>query len=204
MHTKIITIALFAFGMALLSALPGCGRPARDAVTEETVERVVEQHLREEGKTADVKIDQDSGAFSITVTDENDQQSTMTMNISEDAAQLNLSGTDGAMTMRSGTSAQVPDTFPDDVPLYPDMTIQMVMEMAGEGFTVVGISDRTLAEVTAFYDKATKEMDWTEMMVMGRDETSSMVNYQKGHRTLMVIAGVEDGEVHINISTSTN
>ena len=191
-------------GIIMTLALAGCdcgGKDTPDAVANKAAEKVIEQGLRDEGKQADVLINQDEKTFSMTVTDENDKESTMTMNVGDEGSNVSISGPEGKMEMQSGPDAKVPAGFPGDVPLYPGMKLQMVMENAGPVFSVSGTTADKAEEVTAFYKKTCAEKGWTQALDMAEQQGTSMMHFQKDNRMLMVLTSVESGEVTINLNT---
>jgi len=191
-------------GALMALALAGCGcggKDTPDAVANKAVEKAIEQGMRDEGKQADVQVNQDDKTFSMTVTDENDKQSTMTMNVGGDGSNVSISGPDGKMEMQSGPDAKVPASFPADVPLYPEMKLQMVMENAGPVFSLSGTTSDKAEEVAAFYKKTCVEKGWTQAVDMTEQEGTSMMHFQKDNRMLVVLTSVEGGEVTINLNT---
>lgn len=166
--------------------------------------KMMEQGMKAGGQDVDVKVNNDDKSFSMTVTDENNKQSTMTMSTTNDASQMNITGPDGAMTMQSGAGTKIPENFPEDIPLYPGIKIQMVMENAGPAYSIVGTTSDSVDDVSAFYKKNCVEKGWKQLMDMTHAEGTSMLHYEKDERVLMVLISVEDGEVNININTGTN
>lgn len=195
---------VWCLGMFMLLALAGCGCGSRDAdesAGEKAVEQMVEQGLREEGKEADVQINQDDKSFSMTVTDENDKRSTMTMKVEGEASNVSITGPEGKMEMQSGAGAKIPPSFPEDVPIYPEMKVQMVMENEGPTFSVSGTSGDSLEDVVAFYKKTCVDKGWTQAMDMSQEQGTSMLHFQKGNRMLMVLTTSDGGELTINLNT---
>ena len=228
---KKISVALQTtlFTVALLLMVFGCGgkkaedssanEPAAQAVESQTevkevdtsstaaekvAEKLVEQAVGSGGEDVDVKIDENDKTFSMTVTDENNKQSTMTVSATDDSSQMNMSGPDGTLTMQSGTGTKVPENFPKDVLLYPGMTIQMVMENTGPAFSVVGTTTDTIDDVAAFYKKTCPEKGWNQTLSAAQAGDASMLTFEKEERTLMVLVALENGVVNINLNTGIN
>ena len=206
MYTVTLIKRTWCLGMvaAVVLAFAGCGcggDDPPDTTVEKALEKTIEQGVREEGKQADVQINQADESFSMTVTDENDEKSTMTMNVGEDSSNVSITGPEGKMEMQSGPDAKVPEDFPEDVAVYPGMKIQMVMENPGPVFSVSGTTTDTAEEVSAFYKKTCVEKGWTQAMDMTQQEGTSMMHFQKEKRMLVVLISVDSGGVIINLNT---
>jgi hypothetical protein len=189
----------------LVSFIFGCGnKSVTEGVAEKAMEQAAEKGLAAEGKKADVDVKRNGDNLSITVKDENNQKSTMTMNSSEETTEMNIAGAEGNMKMQSGSGAKIPENFPKDVPLYPGVTLKMVMEMEGQGYSVVSSTTDAVSAVSDFYKKSCIEKGWTESMVMAQGADNAMLHYQKDERILMVVIGFAEGETTISITVGKN
>lgn len=205
MTTRYLSMKSGLIGICCCLVLFGCGgKDSEETVQEKAVENIIERELASEGKTADVKINQDDESFSITVKDDNDAESTTTMNVSEDGQQMNITGPEGNMKMQSGAGAKIPEDFPEDVPLYPGATIQMVMENEEDTFSLVSSTGDDMTKVTEFFKKSCVDKGWKEVMVMAQGPEMSILNYEKNDRVLSVMLALADGEVSVNITTGVN
>ena len=123
------------------------------------------------------------------------------MNTTDDGMQMNISGPDGSTKMQSGPQAKVPEAFPKDIPLYPDLKLQMVVENDAQGFTVSGTTPDDMNKVADYFKKTCTDQGWKEVMVMAQSGEMHLLNYTKDGRTLSIVLALADGEVTVNITT---
>lgn len=204
-----ITLTKGVVLLFVLAGLTACGakqpeeKPG-DTLATKAVEKIVEKGLQAEGVDAKVQINPDAQTLSVTMTDEENKTSAMTMNMSDESAEVTISGDDKSMKMRSGEGAKIPDSFPKDVPLYTGMNINMVMEMGAQEFSVTATSADTLADITAFFKKACTEQGWTEITVMTQGDAMSMLSYEKGDRALAIMLSRDAEQTGISITVAMN
>ena len=135
---KIITMAVVLSLVAfLLLSASGCnkiGRRVAESISEETIEEAIEQSIESEGGQAEVDISE--GEF--TVKTEEGETSW-------------------------GTGTEMPDNFPKDVPLYPDMTPTSSMSGQDDGkeFFFVSFESRDPGEkIYNWYGKELSSGGW--------------------------------------------
>lgn len=116
--------------------------------------------------------------------------------------QMNIETEDGSFSVGSG---EVPDTWPEDVPLPADLAVLSAMDMGSEGESMINISgttDMNPDEVAAFYED---ELDgWTESgsFSSSADEGGmSSVSYEQDERTVGVTI-VDDPDEATTLSLS--
>lgn len=199
---KTFALKKWIVGITCCLIVAGCGSKEPETVIQEkAVEQIIERGLAQEGKTADVNINQDNDSLSITVKDEKDGQTTTTMNTTEDGMQMNIDGPDSTIKMQSGPQAKIPEAFPADVPLYPDIKLQMVVQNENQGFTLSGTLSDDMNTVAEFFKKSCVEQGWEEVMVMAQSSEMHMLNYKKEGRVLSIMLALANGEVGVNITT---
>lgn len=174
-----------------------------EKAAEKSVEIAVKKGLGANGKTSDVDFDSTSGTLSAKIKDEDGQESNISISTSDESADMTIQGAEGNFRVKSGTGAKIPDHFPSDVPIYPNMTVNMVMEMPGEGFSVTGGTTDSLDTVVEFYRKQCKEKGWTTSLTMSQPGESATLHYQKEDRNLMLTIAFSEGEVVVNIMAGT-
>ncbi|OQB95985.1 MAG: hypothetical protein BWX80_04229 [Candidatus Hydrogenedentes bacterium ADurb.Bin101] len=103
--------------------------------------------------------------------------------------------------MQSGPQAKIPEAFPADVPLYPDIKLQMVVQNENQGFTLSGTLSDDMNTVAEFFKKSCVEQGWEEVMVMAQSSEMHMLNYKKEGRVLSIMLALANGEVGVNITT---
>ncbi len=204
MGTMGFSTRLGFIGIFFCLAVCGCSSKESGDAQEKAVEKIIETSLAKEGKIADIDINKDNKSVSITVKDEKDAQATTTMNVAEDGDQMdiNISSPDGNMKMQSGPDAKIPEAFPKDVPLYPGIKLQMIIENENQGYSLMGTTADSMSTVVEFYKKSCAEQGWTETMVMSQGEEMATLNYKKGKRILVMLLSVTEGEVSMNITTA--
>ncbi len=91
----------------------------------------------------------------------------------------------GGVDMQAGTNLELPDGFPDDVPLYPQMNIVASGTLPTGVFTVQGMSDDAPERLAEFYGTELAGAGWTESASQ-RSPAMRSVQYQKGDRTTSI------------------
>lgn len=123
---------------------------------------------------------------------------------------VDVDADDGEVTVRTeegtwSTSAELPDDFPSDVPLYPDAEVQGSVAAAGQqgGGISVGLqTDDDLSDVTAWYKREVPAKGWT----VTTDATVNgalILGASKDGRTLSVSVSGEGESVTIVLSVSS-
>jgi len=104
---------------------------------------------------------------------------------------------DGAKAAAQPRS-QLPDDFPEDVPVYPGIVSPDVTRL-GEGFEVSGVTTDTLVQIHAYYTDAFGRHGWTvdERLSETSAPGSRVYHYEKNDRAVTVVAGKEGDQTVI-------
>ncbi|MHB0956789.1 MAG: hypothetical protein ACYC0X_12700 [Pirellulaceae bacterium] len=150
----------------------GC-RKAEEAM----MERSIESQMAEAGGNADVHIGDDSVSFKI-----QDEK--------------------GNANVEIGQNTKLPEGFPQDVPLYPKMTLMMAnAQTENERFFLVGTSSDAPEQIATYYKQAAAKNGWEEQNSMEQEDQMRGLTFQKAGRNLEIIAVVTDEGTSLNIST---
>jgi hypothetical protein len=120
-----------------------------------------------------------------------------TATVHEDDEGVTVKGTteDGEeYEVRVGAKADLPDDFPDDVPVHPEASVEGSMSMPGKGQMITFQTDSTPDEVYRFYKSGLVDEGWSieaDMNVGGQH----MMAAEKGDRvvSLQMMPGDEGG-----------
>jgi len=169
---------------------------------DRSTEKAVERALAAQGQNAKVSIDGSEQKMSVTIQDENNQQTQVNVTGSGENITWNMSGSDGTMTMKTGAAAKIPDDFPKEVPLYPGMTVEMLMTTPDAGLSVNALSSDPLDAVADFYREQCKSKGWTEQMNMTQSGEEAMVLlvFGRDERILSVTVTKEAEHTRIMLS----
>jgi len=126
--------------------------------------------------------------------------------IDSESGEVNVSTPDGDFTLGSD---ELPEGFPDEVPLPEGLTVITSMRL-GEGdttaFTVVGQVDRPAASVADEMTGAFDADGWEETMLTTSsfgDTDSTTAAYTKGQWMVSLsVTGDADGETGVNLTVS--
>ncbi len=193
----------------------GCGG-------EKAAEKAIETGLSGAGQTADVKIDESAQTLTMNIADAEKGSTNLTMNMKDDNMQMTIEGPDGAMHMQStpgggmqmqsgvdglvsmqtGAGATIPEQFPKDIPLLPDMKVEMAMDMGDGNFSVSALVPGSLDEAVAFYKKACGENGWKETVNMSQDgeESMRMLGYEKEERSFNLVITASDEGTRVGLT----
>ena len=188
-----------------LLAFVGCGKKTTEDVAVKTAEKAIEESLESEGKQADVTIDPDTQSISMIVNDGVEGQQTMEMKIGEEDASMVITGEDGTVAVVTGTTAGIPEGFPEDVPLHPSLKVNMSMSDGDAGFTLQMTSTEKFEELVRYYKEESGKHGWTEQASLQQDPDVPMqvMVYEKAERILNFIIQQEEDAVNMTISVST-
>ncbi|MBI3117894.1 MAG: hypothetical protein HYZ00_04365 [Candidatus Hydrogenedentes bacterium] len=163
-HHKRLTLIL-ALAVTLAAAMPGCGK-----AKEEITEKAIEASINAGDKNVNVELGGKEGQFNMTAKTE-----------------------EGTVNMSVGENAQLPKDWPQDVPIYTGLKVQVAQSMAEQGnFTVSGTIEAAVAKVSEFYKAETQKQGWTPMQTFTQPGMESCV-YQKGDR-MVTISMTGEGE----------
>lgn len=182
----------------------GCGKKTSEDIAVKTAEKAIEKSLASEGKQADVTIDADTQSFSMTVSDDEGQQ-TMEMKMGEEDASMVITGEDGTVAVATGAAAGIPEGFPEDVPLHSSLKVNMSMNNGSAGFTLQTTSTEKFEELVRYCKEESVKLGWKEQMNMQQnpDAPMQMMVYEKADRILNFIIQQEEDAVSVTISVST-
>jgi hypothetical protein len=159
--------------LAILCTLSGCAD-----VAEEAAERAIEGEIGGNGGQADVEIGDES--FSIQV-----------------------KGKGGDSSLNIGAGAKIPDGFPDDVPIYENMTILMAQSQTQkETFVVHANSTDSMLTVAGSYQQQAEKNGWEEESDITQGGKVKVLTYKKGDRSLQITLVAEDEGTQVNLVTS--
>jgi hypothetical protein len=174
------TLVITAVMVSLLLVLVFAGGCLGQKIVERVTEEVIEKAIESEGG-GDVEIDLDEGEITI-------QGDDGEVKISADDETIEIQSDDGEVTI--GTGADLPEGFPGNIPVYPDMKIATSWKASDNGKDSYSIS--------AASDKSTDEIfNWYKDKLSGWDiEGEFTVNTDEG-KTSNLTAG--DGTYTVNI-----
>ena len=153
-----------------------------EGAAAKVAEKAIEAGLS--GEAANVEIDLDDGSGSLA---------------------MNIAGEEGAGRVVMGSAAAIPDDFPKDVPLYPGMSLEMVMAMSEQhSFSIQASTQDALDKVAAHFQGEAGKKGWVEELSMnqGGDQPMSMLNYTKEGRVLNLMLVSDEGQTRISLTTA--
>ncbi|NLN93919.1 MAG: hypothetical protein GX130_11520 [Candidatus Hydrogenedens sp.] len=210
---------LFPALLCLSLAMTGCGQktpapepekaasaPAAAApAAEKTESPAVENEVAEQSSEAVGLSVKKSGESTVwTSTDEEGKTTTLTVTEKEDGAILEIPAEEGAITMKSGGEAGIPEHFPEDIPVPDTLTVETAMEIGGSTFSLSGTVAQSYDELCAYYREACVAQGWTESahIAQSGENAITMLNYEKAGRVLAVVIATDEETVRITLSTS--
>ena len=180
---KIIAIIAVIVSIALVLFMAGgCkfGQNIAEKITEEAIEKAIEKESGE-----DIDIDLDEGEMTI----ESDDGE---VSISSDDDSVEISSDDGEMTIGSG--AELPEGFPGNVPVYPDMEITASWkstENDKNSYFLSGLTNDKGDDVFAWYKDKLSGWDIDGEFTMSGDEGKTSSLSAKGNGLLVNILVAE-------------
>ena len=196
-HTIVVAVSC---ALTLL-AMHGCGKEA----ARETAEKTIEKSLAAEGKDAEVTIKPDEESFSMTVKENEGDNTTAQIQMEKDGGTIVVTDEDGSnSTMQMGASANIPEGFPKDVPLHSSLKINMSLTDGGSGFTLQASSEEKFDALVKFYIEESLKLGWTEQMNMQQNmETPmQMLVYEKEARMMNLVLQQDGEAVNITINVT--
>ena len=168
------TLTITAILVSLLLVLVFAGGCLGQKISEKITEEVIEKAIESEGGE-NVDIDLDDGE----------------MTIESDDGEVNIS-----------MGADLPDNFPDNVPVYPDMEIissWAVTEDDKDSYSINGLTDDAGDDVFAWYKSKLSGWDIeNEFSASGDDvKTSSLSAKSGGLVTVIMVVETEDEGTNI-------
>lgn len=148
--------------------------------SQEVMERAIESQMAREGHDADV-------------------------NLSSGGLSMKIRSKGGDSSLAFGKQAKLPDEFPSDVPLYPNLTLVMVQsEQKQQTFTIQGTTSAALDQVSEFYQNKLVEQGWEEESVAEQPGVMFTLSYSKENRSVHVILTAEDKGTAVMLNTGSN
>lgn len=163
--------------------MSGClGERIAGAVAEKVVEKAIEN---ESG--GEVDIDLSEGEIKI-------QGEDGEVSISSDEEGVSIQSDEGQATY--GSSAELPDTFPGSVPVYPGMEINSSFESTGDS----GKSNWSIGGITA--DPGEDVFGWYKEQMSGWEPEGEFTSENEGEKTMTFAAGNDAYTVNIIVVVS--
>jgi hypothetical protein len=181
-------IALTVSMLLVLLLASGCfGQNIAERIAEEVIEKAIEE---DNGENVEIDLDDDG----ITIKGEDGEVS-----ISADDETVEIKSDDGEFTI--GIGAELPEGFPGNVPVYPDMEITTSWKSTEDdkvSFSISGLTEEAGDDVFAWYkDKLSGWEIESEFTASGDDvKTSSLSVKSDGLiMVLMVIESDDEGTI---------
>lgn len=95
----------------------------------------------------------------------------------------------------------IPEDFPKDVPVFPDLKLEKVMKTLGDGYFVRGATDKPLNEIITYFEQSCNANGWSEIMSVPKMMNTSMFEYAKDKRTLMLEIVTQGDQATVTVST---
>ena len=182
---KLFAITAVMVSMLLvLFAASGCfGQNIAERIAEEAIEKAIEKDSGE-----NVEIDLEEGEMTI-------QSDEGEVSISSDDDSIEIKSDEGEVTIGAGT--ELPDGFPGNVPVYPDMELNASWS-TDDGYFISGLTDDAGDDVFAWYKDKLSGWDIEGEFTMSGDDGKTSTLSVKGDGlvvTIMVIETEDEGTV---------
>jgi len=177
-------IALTVSMLLVLLLASGCfGRNIAERIAEEVIEKAIEE---DNGENVEIDLDDDG----ITIKGEDSE-----VNISSDDDTVKIESDDGEVTF--GLGAELPEGFPDNVPVYSDMEINASWTATEDGknsYFVSGLTEDAGDSVFAWYKDQLSgwEIEGEFSMSTDEGETSSISAKGNGLEINVLVVETED------------
>lgn len=186
--SRFYTTALIA--AATLCLLPGCGEDDQSTATEQAIESAA----KAQGQEVKVNIENNK----TTIETQDDEGKKVTYEASDNAATITTE--EGNMTMQSGDAAKVPDNYPVDGVLYPDMKLDMAV-VQDTAFMLAGTTTDTPEKIQTTLNAQAKEKGWQSQGSFQQPGVT-MLSFTKGERALNVTINTAAGTTQVSITVS--
>ena len=104
--------------------------------------------------------DADSTADAVT-TEATEKDTDSSEDSSDSAVQhRSLAMLDPEIVATAELETTIPEDFPKDVPVFPDLKLEKVMKTLGDGYFVRGVTDKPLEEIINYFVQACNENGW--------------------------------------------
>ncbi len=118
-----------------------------------------------------------------------------------DASQGKVTVKDGDATITSGGNVKVPDTFPKDVPVYPNAQV-LNSVTAADIVHVTLISKDDIEKIVAAYKENMKQQGWKETTALTIGTTVTMAYDKDKRHATVAISQAEKGKTGIQLQVS--
>lgn len=187
-------IALTVSMLLVLLLASGCfGQNIAERIAEEAIEKAIEE---DNGENVDVSLDDDG----ITIKGEDGEVS-----ISADDETVEIKSDDGEFTIGSG--AELPEGFPGNVPVYPDMEITTSWRSTDndkDNYSISGLTEDAGDDVFAWYKDKLSGWNIEGEFTVNVDDGKSSSLTAKGDGlilTIMVIETEDEGTAVVQTVT---
>lgn len=175
-----------------------CGHLAENAA-----EKAIEHEAEAQGQDVDMDIDrEDDGSMKMTFKGENGEE--VQWEVDEEQMSWNTKDENGEDRVVIGQNTALPESFPEDVPLYPEMTIMMTQAGSRAAqFSIHATSTDSVQKILTFYADAVAKAGWAphpEMSEMNMGGVQQRL-YQKGERTLHLTVASDGTQAMVTINT---
>jgi hypothetical protein len=108
---------------------------------------------------------------------------------------------EGAYTVTTGESTEIPNDFPSDVLIYRSSKAVSAMKIP-EGFSLALTTGDDVSKVTEVYKNGMKHKGWSEASAM-RMGAQTMLVYEKGDRVSNIMIAPFEQETRISVTVTT-
>ena len=188
MKKLIVIMAVIVSILLILVFTGGCKKNLAERIVEGAIEKAIEEESGE-----DVDIDLDEGEVTI-------QSDEGEVSISSDEETVTIESDEGEATF--GSSAELPEGFPAEVPVYENMDITSSMSGTNDGktsYTVTALSEDGVDDIKEWYESQLSGWNITGEFSMETDDgqTASINAEGTGYDLSLMIAEDDEGTVVI-------
>ena len=120
------------------------------------------------------------------------------VNVDGDSTSIRIKGEGDEFTLEE--RASIPDGFPEDVPIYPELDIYAsVSEDKDDTFSIQGRTSDNMAQVARFYKMRLDDDGWEEKMAMTTSQVI-MLGYEKDVRIINLVLSQNNEGTDLNIT----
>ncbi|MCL4219678.1 MAG: hypothetical protein KJ052_22075 [Candidatus Hydrogenedentes bacterium] len=126
------------------------------------------------------------------------------VNLSTSGDETKFSIKSDGQTMEIGAGAKIPEDWPADAPLYPDLNVQ-VATSANNQFTVMGTTSDSFEKVAEHFAAKCGDEGWTEDAVvdMSGEQTQKIQTYKKDDRQMHLVIASSADETSVSVSVTS-
>ena len=88
----------------------------------------------------------------------------------------------GGVRSQAGANLDLPDGFPDDIPVHDSLNIYGANAIPGMGFSVTAISPESASNIARFYRDEMGGLGWTEVSGSDQPATTQVLRFEKEGR----------------------